>query len=257
MFELTGHAALVTGAGQGVGVGIAVALARSGALVAINDLDADRAAATARAIADSGGRAIAAPFDVTDRQAVERGVGTARDALGRSLDILVNNAGVPVDMELTDFRAMDPAAWARYVDLNLYGSLHCIRAVIDDMVGAGWGRIIQISSGAGQAGTKLGISLYGASKSAIEGFARHLSQEVAADGITVNALALGLMANAIPDGSDADGGSEMVRRLATGIPVGRLGSPDDVGAAVVFVASEEASWLTGQTIQLNGGQTTS
>jgi 3-oxoacyl-[acyl-carrier protein] reductase len=130
--------------------------------------------------------------------------------------------------------------------------------VIDDMIERRWGRIVQISSAAGQAGTKLGISLYGASKSAVEGFARHLSQEVAGEGVTVNAIALGLMDNAVGEvaASDEAATAEVLRRLGSTIPVGRLGTPADVGAAVVYVASEEAAWLTGQTIQLNGGSTT-
>ena len=254
MFDLSAHTALVTGAGQGMGAGIAMALARQGARVAVNDLDATRAAATVADIQASDGNAIAVVFDVTDIDAVEAGVRSATDAFDASIDVLVNNAGVPSDMALTAFVDMDPAAWRSYVDLNLYGSLHCIRAVLDGMRSNRWGRVIQISSGAGQTGIKMGISLYGASKSAIEGFVRHLSQEVASEGITVNALALGLMNNAVADGPDTP---SVIESLSRTVPVGRLGTAEDVGAAVVFVASDEAGWLTGQTIQLNGGQTTS
>ena len=116
-----------------------------------------------------------------------------------------------------------------------------------------WGRIIQISSGAAQSGLRIGVSLYGASKSGIEGFLRHLSQEIATEGVTVNAIALGLMGNSVPD---TDDGSDVLARIARQVPVGRLGTPQDAGATVVFVASDEAAWLTGQSIQLNGGQTT-
>jgi 3-oxoacyl-[acyl-carrier protein] reductase len=260
VFDLTGHAALVTGAGQGVGVGIASALTRAGAAVAVNDLDPARAADTATSLRDERGTAhvVAVPFDVTDEEAVRAGVAEAEGGLGRPIDILVNNAGVPTDMTISAFRDMAPDHWSRYVDLNLYGSLHAVRAVIDQMTERGWGRIVQISSAAGQSGTKLGISLYGASKSAIEGFARHLSQEVASHGITVNTIALGLMDNAVPfePGSDDPAAADVIRRLGATIPVGRLGTPADVGAAVVYVASEEASWLTGQTIHLDGGSTT-
>jgi 3-oxoacyl-[acyl-carrier protein] reductase len=115
------------------------------------------------------------------------------------------------------------------------------------MVERGWGRIVQISSGAGRSGLAFGVSLYGAGKSGIEGFVRHLSQEVATAGVTANCLALGLMANA--------GGAEETAGLARTVPVGRLGTPEDVGAAAVFLASDEASWLTGQVIDLNGGAT--
>jgi 3-oxoacyl-[acyl-carrier protein] reductase len=259
VFELTGRVALVTGAGQGVGAGIAACLARQGARVIVNDLDAARADATVATINEAGALAVAAPFDVIDPDAVDRAVRRASSEIGASIDILVNNAGVPPDMELATFADLEPDRWRRYVDLNLYGSLHCIRAVLPDMRSRGWGRIIQISSGAGQAGTKMGISLYGASKSAIEGFLRHLSQEVAAEGITVNALALGLMDNVLSGEATAEGAgsSEIVASLARTVPAGRLGTPEDAGAAVAFVASDEAGWLTGQTIQLNGGQTTS
>lgn len=136
--------------------------------------------------------------------------------------------------------------WERYVDLNLYGSLHMIKAVIDPMCDRGWGRIIQISSGAGRTGLSIGVSLYGAAKSGVEGFVRHLAAEVARHGVTVNTVALGLMAHSAGDAT---------AHIARTVPVGRLGRPDDVGAAVVYLASEEAGWLTGQTIPLNGGTT--
>jgi NAD(P)-dependent dehydrogenase (short-subunit alcohol dehydrogenase family) len=253
MFDLNGRIALVTGAGQGMGEGITAALAAQGASVAVNDLDADRAAPAVdrlRATAPAGSTLVAAPFDVTDAAAVETGVRTAEAALGGGIDILVNNAGVPAGMAISPFRELDPAEWARYVDLNMYGSMNCIRAVLDGMCDRGWGRIVQISSGAGQTGVAFGISLYGASKSGIEGLIRHLSQEVARSGVTANSLELGLMENA----GGADEGA--VQSLARSVPVGRLGRPADVGAAVVYLASDEASWMTGQTLHLDGGSTT-
>ena len=247
MFEATGRVALVTGAGQGVGVGIARALAAQGAKVAVNDLVAERAETTVADLVDLGHRAIAVPFDVTDRAAVDAGVARITDELG-PVDILVNNAGVPVGMDLVPFGQADPEQWRLYVDLNMYGSMHCIQAVLGGMCDRGWGRVVQISSGAGRSGLNLGISLYGASKSGIEGLIRHLSQEIARKGVTANCLALGMMGHA---GSDVD--DEATRPLIRTIPVGRLGTPDDVGAAVVYLASDEASWLTGQTLDLNGG----
>jgi NAD(P)-dependent dehydrogenase (short-subunit alcohol dehydrogenase family) len=243
----------VTGAGQGIGVGIAQMLATAGAAVAVNDLEVERAARTADAITATGARSVAVPFDVTDEAAVAAGVTLAGDALGGPVDVLVNNAGVPADMGLARFVDMEPDRWRGVVELNLFGSLHCIRAVLPSMRDRRWGRLIQISSGAAQSGLNIGVSMYGASKSGIEGFLRHLSQEVAAEGITVNAIALGLMANSVPDTAD---GSDILARIARMVPVGRLGTPEDAGAAAVFIASDEASWLTGQVIQLNGGQTT-
>lgn len=252
MFDLSGRRALVTGAGRGAGAGVARALAARGAAVAVNDLAAERAEDVAASVLDAGGVAVAATFDITDAGAVDEGVAAAVAALGGPVDILVNNAGVPAEMALTRFRDTSRSDWERYVELNLYGNLHCIRAVLDPMVEQGWGRIVQISSGAARTGLALGVSMYGASKAGIEGFARHLSQEVARSGVTVNVLALGLLSNVAPDGTPA----EAVASLAASVPVGRLGTPEDVAAAVVYLASDEASWLTGQTIGLNGGSTT-
>lgn len=253
MFDLSGHRALVTGAGQGVGAGVSELLARQGAAVVVNDLVPERAAATASRIAAAGGAAIDVAFDVTDLDAVTHGAAEAAERLGGHVDILVNNAGVPDPMPVAPFRELTPEQWRRFVDLNLYGSLHCTRAVLDPMVDGGWGRIVQISSSAARVGLAFGVSLYGASKSGIEGFVRHLSQEVARSGVTVNALALGLMSNALPEGSD----DSVVSPMARSIPVGRLGTPEDVGAAVLYLVSEEASWCTGQIVDLNGGATTS
>jgi 3-oxoacyl-[acyl-carrier protein] reductase len=251
MFELTGHRALVTGAGDGMGVGIAHALARQGAGVAVNDIVASRADATRESILAKGGQAISAPFDVTDPAAVRAGFIAAGQALGGPVDILVNNAGVPASMQVAPFRELPPERWRSYVDLNLYGALHCISAVLDGMVDAGWGRIVQISSGAGRTGLKIGVSLYGAAKSGIEGFIRHLSQEVGGTGVTANVLALGLMSNTGSNGAD----HSVTAGIARAVPIGRLGTPDDVGAAVVFLASPEMEWMTGQTVNLNGGST--
>ena len=199
-------------------------------------------------IAGSGARAEAAPFDVTDAIAVAAGVEKLVSALG-PIDVLVNNAGVPPGMVLAKFREMPPEEWAKYVDLNLYGVMHCTRAVIDGMCERGFGRVITISSGAGQAGVSIGVAAYGAGKGAAISFMRHLAVEVARQGVTANSLALGLMNN-VPGGDSTDA-------IAAGVPVGRLGTPEDVGAAAAFLASDEASWITGQTIGLNGGSLTS
>jgi NAD(P)-dependent dehydrogenase (short-subunit alcohol dehydrogenase family) len=249
MFDLTGKVALVTGAGQSVGAGIARTLAAQGATVAVNDILDERAAATAATITEAGGRAAGFAFDVTDLDAVETSVAAIDGVLG-PVDILVNNAGnagAP-GMVVSQFREMDPAVWERFVAVNLYGVLNCSRAVIDGMCERGWGRVITISSGAGVIGMRMGISIYAAAKSGAIGFMRHLAMEVARQGVTANTLALGLMG--------VQELSELTRDTARQIPVGRLGSPEDVGAACAYLASEEAAWLTGQTINLNGGATT-
>ncbi len=246
MFDLAGRVALVTGAGQGVGAGIARQLARQGAAVAINDRAEERARETAAAIRNAGGRAEPSPFDVTDFEAVTAGVAAVEAALG-PVDVLVNNAGIPAGMGMTKFRDTGPLDWAPYVDVNLYGVLHCCKAVLDGMCDRGFGRIITISSGAGTAGTGIGVAAYGAGKGGGLGFMRNLALEVARDGVTANSVALGLMNN-VP--------KEAVPMLAGTVPVGRLGDPDEVGACCVYLASNEAGWMTGQTLQLNGGSVT-
>lgn len=249
MFDLTGKVALVTGAGQGMGAGVARILAGQGARVAVNDLAEGRAKATADAIVAAGGTALGLAFDVADGAAVTEGVARIEAELG-PVDVLVNNAGVPAGMtdDLKHFTRLDPSAWAKYVDVNLYGVLHCCKAVLDGMIARGFGRIVTISSGAGQVGIPLGISIYGAAKAGALGFSRHLAVEVAGSGVTVNSVALGMMNNA--------GDAEVVEHLSRTVPAGRLGTPEDVGAAVVYFASEEASWVTGQVLGVNGGSVT-
>jgi NAD(P)-dependent dehydrogenase (short-subunit alcohol dehydrogenase family) len=241
MFDLTGRTALVTGAGQNVGAGIARALAAQGATVVVNDLRAERADATVAEITAAGGRASSAEFDVTDYEAVVAAV----DAIG-VLDILVNNAGNggAETMGLTQFRDTEPAGWRGAIDVNLFGVLHCARAVINGMCDRGFGRVITISSGAGTTGLNIGVSPYAAGKGGAISFMRHLAAENARAGVTANSVAIGLMQLSSSDATAA---------LARTIPVGRVGTPADVGAICVYLASDEAAWFTGQTVQLNGG----
>ena len=248
MFELDGKVALVTGAGQNVGQGIARHLAARGAVVAVNDVRPERAEATVAHIEAAGGRALAAPFDVTDYDAVAAGIGAAEEAAGGPVDILVNNAGNGGEhgMVPSPFRHSDPASWHGPIDVNLYGVLNCTHRVVDGMCERGWGRVITIASGAGLVGLRLGVSPYGAGKGGAIAFMRHLAVENARAGVTANSLALGLMGEA----------TDATAKMARQIPVGRLGTPDDVGAFVVYLASPEASWMTGQTIHLNGGAVT-
>ncbi|MGC7101787.1 SDR family NAD(P)-dependent oxidoreductase [Amycolatopsis lurida] len=247
MFDLSGRTALVTGAGQNAGAGIARALAGQGAAVAVNDLVPARAEAVSKEIAAAGGQAVPVAFDVTELDAVREGVGRARGEFGRHIDILVHNAGIPADFGQGQFRTLDPARWRAPVEINLFGAMNCLSTVLGDMCDAGWGRIVQISSGSARTGSDQGLSLYGAAKSGVEGFIRHISQEAGPFGVTANTLALGLQTNAAGDATAA---------IAARIPLRRLGEPEDVGAAVVYLASPEASWMTGQTLNLNGGSVT-
>ncbi|SMD27283.1 SDR family NAD(P)-dependent oxidoreductase [Kibdelosporangium aridum] len=247
MFDLSGRTALVTGAGQNAGAGIARALAAQGAAVAVNDLVPERAEAVSKEITAGGGTAVPIAFDVTDLAAVRDGVGRARAEFDRHIDILVHNAGIPADFGQGQFRTLDPSRWRAPVEINLFGAMNCLSTVIDEMCDAGWGRIVQISSGSARTGSDQGLSLYGAAKSGVEGFIRHVSQEVAPFGVTANTLALGLQTNAA---------GEHTAAIAARIPTRRLGTPEDVGAAAVYLASPEASWMTGQTLNLNGGSVT-
>jgi NAD(P)-dependent dehydrogenase (short-subunit alcohol dehydrogenase family) len=243
MFDLSGRTAVVTGAGQNVGAGIARLLAAQGATVHVNDIIEDRAKETVAQITDAGGSASTLPFDVTDYEAVV----TAIDDAG-TVDILVNNAGNggAEGMGLVQFRESEPAGWRGAINVNLFGVLHCSRAVINGMCDRGFGRVITISSGAGITGLHIGVSPYAAGKGGAISFMRHLAAETARYGVTANSLALGMMQPA-----HADATAALVRQ----IPAGRTGTPDDVGAACVYLASDEAAWMTGQTLHLDGGAT--
>lgn len=245
MYDLAGRVALVTGAGRYIGAGVARALAAQGASVAVNDLHAERAAATVADIERDGGTAAAFVADISRAEDVASMVSDVERRLG-SVDILVANAGIPdAGFPPRLFRDMQPEEWHKFVDLNLYGTMHCCRSVLDGMCERRWGRVILISSEAWRTGSGFGISIYGAAKAGALGFMRHLAAEVGAYGVTANAVALGIMDN-LPG----------VESLTRHFPVARPGNPADVAAAVVYLASEESSWVTGQTLPVNGGQLT-
>jgi 3-oxoacyl-[acyl-carrier protein] reductase len=245
--DLGGRRALVTGAGQGVGRGIALALAEAGAEVVVNDLDADRAAAV---VAEIDGQASAAVFDVTDHDAVRAAV----DAVG-GVDVLVNNAG-NAGAEgwggLDRFVDTGPDGWEPYLQVNLYGVLHCCHAVLPGMVEKGDGRIITIVSDAARAG-EAGMAVYSAAKAGAAGLMRALAVEHGRHGITVNSIALGTMRTPLSEPFWAEPDEARVKALLSRYVIRRPGLPEDVGALAVFLASPQASWITGQVHPLNGG----
>jgi len=237
MFNLTGRTALVTGAGQGMGLGIAKALADAGAKVYINDLYADRAQAAANSIG-----ANALPGDITDPKTRESFVSAIPQ-----LDILVNNAGVPEGMGTNIAKAstLTETDYQRQMDLNHHAIRGLCRLFVPAMQSRRHGRVLIISSEAHRLGVSMGLSHYAAAKAATMGYMRTLAAEVGHDGVTINALSLGSMNN-----------FEGHERAAATTIVGRAGTPEDVGAAALYLCSNEASWMTGQTIPLNGGAST-
>jgi 3-oxoacyl-[acyl-carrier protein] reductase len=245
LFDLTGTVALVTGAGQRAGRSIAQLLGRQGAAVIVNDIVADRAESVVGEIQAAGGKATAEAFDVTDLEAVKAGVAAASARLG-PVDILVNNAGNggAVDMQRQRFVELSPDQWKGVIDVNLYGVMNCIHAVLPSMTERKWGRIITISSGAAIHSRGAGYGHYGAAKAGSLGLMRHIASESGPDGITSNGVALGLI---------REGESEMYNAIQASLPTRRRGTPEDLAALCLYLASREAGWLTGQTIHLNGG----
>jgi 3-oxoacyl-[acyl-carrier protein] reductase len=245
MFRLDGKIALITGAGQNIGAGIARLMAAQGATVIVNDYYRDRAEHTVAEIIASGGFAHTVPFDVSNLEAVTSAFSHIKGSIG-PVDILVNNAGTggPGEtMRMAPFTKTPPDYWSTIINVNLYGMFNCCKAALDDMIERRWGRIVTISSGAGQSGLDIGVSTYAAAKAGQNSFMRHLAMENAQYGITCNTISMGLVTdNPAP-----------IQHLADHIPVKRIGRPEDPGYLAVYLASPEANWITGQTIGMNGG----
>jgi 3-oxoacyl-[acyl-carrier protein] reductase len=243
MFDLSGKVALVTGASRGIGHGIATMLAARGAHV-VAAARSNHADTTVAAIKEGGGAAEVASVDVGDRGAVEQMIAATLERHGR-IDILVNNAGITRDQLLLRMKQDD---WDEVLKTNLTGAFLCAQAVIRPMIRQRGGRIVSVSSVVGQAGNA-GQANYAASKAGLIGFSRALAREVASRGITVNVVAPGLidteMTRAISEKAHGD--------WAAQIPLGRLGATTDVAAAVCFLVSDEASYITGQVLAVNGG----
>jgi 3-oxoacyl-[acyl-carrier protein] reductase len=242
MFDLTGKIALVTGASGGIGAEIARVIHSQGGTVVLHGTRADKLDALA---AELGSRAHAVPANLSDRAAVAGLVDAAADAAGGPVSILVNNAGITRDGLLM---RMKDADWDELIEINLTASMVLCRAAMRGMMKARSGRIISISSVVGATGNP-GQTNYAASKAGMIGFSKSLAAEVAGRGITVNVVAPGFIETPMTDVLDESQKSGLLTR----VPAGRLGTPAEVAASVAFLASDEAGYITGATIHVNGG----
>lgn len=243
VLDLSGRVALVTGGGQGIGRAIALRLAKQGATLALCDL-APTALEVAEAIQAQRGKAQGFQGDVSRTEEVNRVVEQVVAAFGK-IDILVNNAGIARDSLLL---RMSDSDWDQVLAVNLKGAFLCTRAVLRHMIRQRWGRLINIASVVGLTGN-VGQANYAASKAGLVGFTKTVAREVASRGITANAVAPGFIDTEMTRKLRDDLKQEIVKQ----IPVGRFGSVEDVAQAVLFLASEEASYITGQVLKVDGG----
>jgi 3-oxoacyl-[acyl-carrier protein] reductase len=246
MIDLTGKVALVTGASRGIGAAVARTLAAQGATVVVAARE-NHAEVNAAQIVAAGGKAEAARLDVTDPASVEAAVAGTLARHGR-VDILVNNAGIARDQLLMRMKRDD---WDAVIATNLTAAYTCTQAVLRPMIKQRGGRIINISSVVGQMGNAGQVN-YAASKAGLIGMAKALAREVASRGITVNVVAPGLIETDMTKGLSADSSQNWTSQ----IPLGRLGTPSDVAWTVCFLASDEAAYITGQVVAVNGGMYT-
>jgi 2-hydroxycyclohexanecarboxyl-CoA dehydrogenase len=237
--------AMVTGGARGIGRAIALALAADGRAVAVGDLLEDEAAGTAE---EAGGLGVA--LDVTDSSSVAAAVERVEESLG-PVDVLVNNAGWD---EARLFVETDEPFWDRVIEINFKGGLRTTRAVLPGMVERGWGRVVNIGSDAGRVGSSM-ESVYSGAKGGVIAFTKTIAREVARSGVTANVVCPGPTKTAFLDRIAGEGGERLVESLTKAVPMRRLGEPEDVAAAVAFLASEKAGYITGQTLSVSGGLT--
>ncbi len=240
--------AVITGAASGMGLAVARRLATNGDRVALVDLDRPAVEGAADDLRTSGSDAIAIPVDVTDREAVDTAMATVRDELG-PIGIMVTSAGFD---EFATFTDITIEAWERMLSINLTGTFHCLQSAIPDMVAAGWGRVVTISSSSAQSGAAR-MAHYVASKGGVVGLTKALALEYAPHGITVNSIPPGFIDTPMVRRAEARGDLPDIDAVVARTPVRRAGTPEDIAAACAFICSEDAGYITGQLIGVNGG----
>jgi 2-hydroxycyclohexanecarboxyl-CoA dehydrogenase len=240
--------AVVTGAGSGMGVAISQHFAARGDRVALLDVNGAAVEEVTQRLRDGGAEAISCQVDVSDRRAVFEAIETVRTELG-AVEIIVTSAGIEA---FVPFLEISPESWERMMAVNLTGTFNCLQAVVPDMLAGGWGRIVTISSSSAQSGTK-NMSHYVASKGGVIALTKALAVEYAPHGITVNTIPPGFIETPMAHRPIEAGLLSSMEELIARTPVGRAGTPDDIAAACAFLCSEEAGYITGQLIGVNGG----
>lgn len=247
---MTQRVAFVSGAGRGIGRAIALAIADGGYAVAVGDMREPESRETIALIEKAGGRAIFVPLDVANSASVLAAVARTTTELG-PIDVLVNNAGWD---ELKPFIQTDEAFWQKVIDINYFGTLRMIHAVLPGMTERKWGRIISISSDAARVGSSF-EAVYSGAKGAVISFTKTLAREVARKSVTANCVCPGPTRTPGFESVIDPTNAKLLESMVKGVPLGRLGEPEDIGAAVAFLASERAGYITGQTLSVSGGLT--
>jgi 2-hydroxycyclohexanecarboxyl-CoA dehydrogenase len=240
--------AVVTGGGSGMGQAVCRSLVEAGHRVGVLDIDGEAAGRTVHDLEVGGGAGLAATVDVSDRSAVDRAFDEVRQSFG-PIEIVVTSAGIEAFESFLDISA---EAWERMLAVNLTGTFHCLQAAVPDMRAGGWGRIVTISSSSAQSGTRR-MAHYVASKGGVIALTKALALEYAAHGITVNTIPPGFIDTPMMQRSVDAGVVARMDELVARTPVRRAGTPEDIAAACAFLCSEQAGYITGQQINVNGG----